>query len=66
MKAVKVIYDKCIGCGKCYALCPEVFTLDDEGIAIVRTAFDICDNEIDEKIEQAKRVCPTNAIKIKK
>lgn len=54
--------DECIGCGLCTTICPEVFELDDEGIAIV-IADPIPADAIDTAIE-AKDSCPTEAISI--
>ncbi len=57
---VKINRENCIGCGSCQAIAPEVFELDDEGFATVKT------NEIDEDIEEdvtdAVEGCPTSAI----
>lgn len=54
--------DKCIGCGLCADLCPEVFRLDDDGTA---TAID---TEIPEDAEDAAKEaaaqCPAEAITI--
>ncbi|AGC68685.1 ferredoxin [Thermoclostridium stercorarium subsp. stercorarium DSM 8532] len=54
--------DVCIGCGLCTDLCPEVFSMDDDGTA---TAID---EEISEDTEDAAREaaeqCPVGAIKI--
>ncbi|MDD2489729.1 MAG: ferredoxin [Bacilli bacterium] len=51
----------CIGCGACVSICPEIFTIDDDGFAGVKT-----DNNIDESIEgcamEALESCPTDAI----
>jgi ferredoxin len=50
---------KCIGCGACVATCPEVFELDDEGKAQVKT------NKKDAKlpcIQEAIIGCPVGAI----
>ena len=33
MEKIRVIEEKCIGCGACVATCPEVFDFDDEGYA---------------------------------
>jgi len=66
MKKVEVIYNACIGCGKCYAICPEVFTLDDEGIAVVRTAVSELSTDVAKQVTVAQHLCPTHAIKLEK
>ena len=57
---LKVNQDVCIGCGACAAICPEVFDIDDTGLAVAIV------NEIDEKMTEdaldAKEGCPTGAI----
>ena len=57
---LEVNKDLCIGCGACQAVCPEVFEIEDDGLAhsIVDTIPDV--NE-DDAID-AKEGCPTNAI----
>ncbi len=61
MKAV-VDKDVCIGCELCNSICPEVFSMDDDGLAVA------IDEEIDESlIESAKEAedsCPTEAITV--
>jgi ferredoxin len=60
---MKACVDKslCIGCGLCTAVCPEVFEMDDDGMA---KAIEV---EIPEKlsgsVEDAKTQCPVSAIK---
>lgn len=61
MKAI-VERDDCIGCGLCVTICPEVFDLDDEEIAIV-IADPIPEDSIDEA-KEAEESCPTDAISI--
>ena len=39
---LKVNKDLCIGCGACQAVCPEVFEIEDDGLATVIS--DINDN----------------------
>ena len=60
MKA-KVIDDKCIGCGQCESICPDVFKIDDRGISSI--VGSITDN-IKEDVEMASEACPTDAIEI--
>lgn len=53
----------CIGCGTCPELCPEVFEMNDDGIA------QAIDGDIPESVlENAKEACdscPVSAIDIK-
>lgn len=61
MKA-KVNKDICIGCGACQAIVPDVFELEDDGLAACKV----------EKIEESKKEdvldaadsCPTSAIEV--
>ncbi|NLJ98538.1 MAG: ferredoxin [Tissierellia bacterium] len=61
MKAV-VDKDLCIGCGLCPSICPEVFSMDDDGLAIA------IDEEIDESLidsaKEAEESCPVDAITV--
>lgn len=61
MKAV-VDKDLCIGCGLCPSICPEIFSMDDDGLAIAK------DTEIPEDIidsaQEARSSCPVEAISI--
>lgn len=54
--------DVCIGCGLCNDLCPEVFSMDDDGTAVA------IEEEISEDAEDAAKEaaeqCPVEAIKI--
>ncbi|MGI6188597.1 MAG: ferredoxin [Clostridiales bacterium] len=54
--------DACIGCGLCTDICPEVFSLDDDGLA---EAIDeeIADDVLD-SAREAEEQCPTGAIVI--
>jgi len=61
---IEVIYDKCIGCGECFAVCPDVFTLDDDGIALVKNDLPPLTEILKTKVERAKKICPTRAITI--
>lgn len=61
MKAY-VDHELCIGCGVCEGECPEIFSMNAEGLA------DAAEQEIDEAImesaEEAKNQCPVEAITI--
>lgn len=55
---VKVNKEKCIGCGACTAICPDVFEFDDDGLAKA------VKNEINEDVKTAAEGCPTEAITV--
>ncbi|NLV77581.1 MAG: ferredoxin [Tissierellia bacterium] len=61
MKAV-VDKDACIGCGLCTSICPEVFSMDDDGLAVA------IDEELGEDVidsaKEAADSCPTEAITV--
>ncbi|MGI5898197.1 MAG: ferredoxin [Candidatus Dojkabacteria bacterium] len=58
MKA-KIDPEKCIMCGSCVAICPEVFEMGDDGKVKVKAEVS---EEVKEKVEQAKSGCPAVAI----
>ncbi len=58
----KIDRDACIGCGLCVEICPEVFEMDDEQIAIVIKSPIPDDAQNDAK--DAEEQCPTSAISI--
>lgn len=60
MKA-KVIEDRCIGCGQCEATCPDVFKIEDDGIAHV--IGEVTDSVSDDA-QMAADGCPTSAIEV--
>ncbi|MCD6414520.1 MAG: ferredoxin [Candidatus Diapherotrites archaeon] len=55
---VKVDSTKCIGCGVCVSLCPEVFEIGSDGKSHVKNEKGNCD------LEAAKNSCPVGAISI--
>ena len=63
MKA-KINKNACIGCGSSAAICPEVFEIDDDGIAKV-TVESINENQLNDATEASEN-CPTSAIEIEK
>ena len=61
MKA-KVNKDICIGCGACQAILPDVFELEDDGLATCKEENITDDNK--EEIRDASDSCPTGAIEV--
>ena len=57
---VAVDPDRCEGHARCWAICPEVFELDDEGHAVV-TQADV-PAELEDKAREAATNCPERAI----
>lgn len=57
----KVNKDACIGCGACQAIVPDVFELEDDGLACAKGK--ITDENKDDVID-ASESCPTGAISI--
>lgn len=54
--------DLCIGCGMCESICPEVFRLEDDGLAHV-----IVENpgeDLYECTREAQDSCPVDAISV--
>lgn len=54
--------DLCIGCGLCEDICPEVFRLGDDGIAMV--IEEEPEAELYGTVRDAAESCPTDAIAI--
>ena len=54
--------ETCIGCGLCPTVCPEIFEMDDDGLAKAK------DIEIPEDVEdtakEAEEECPVDAIEV--
>jgi len=57
---VKVDKNKCIGCGACSATCPEVFQMEEDGKAGVKSGADVKKNA--KCIKEAIKNCPVEAI----
>ena len=55
-----VVNDNCIGCGLCAGICPEVFSMTDDGVAAA------IKSEVPDAVlssaEEAKDSCPVSAI----
>ncbi len=56
--AVKVDQELCTGCELCVEICPDVFEMNDEGKAVVKSAA----NEDADCVDEAVDSCPTSAI----
>jgi ferredoxin len=56
----KVNKEKCIGCGYCVSVCPEVFELGEDGKSKIKKDADFEKNK--DCIKKAKSGCPTGAI----
>jgi ferredoxin len=60
VKKIKIDKNKCIGCGTCAALAPEVFELDENNKARVKNPK----TNATETLQLAADSCPTQAIEI--
>lgn len=58
---VKVNKDQCIGCGACAAIVPDVFEIEDDGLACAKG--EVTESNKDEVID-ASESCPTGAINV--
>ena len=56
----KIDKEKCISCGLCSNLCPEIFELTEDGKAKMKEGADLEKNK--ECIKEAKEGCPIGAI----
>jgi ferredoxin len=61
---MRVVVDtaKCQGHGQCVMTCPEVFSADDQGFAVVQRPE--LTAELAEKAKRAELRCPERAIRI--
>jgi ferredoxin len=57
---VRVDRNKCIGCGACTALVPEVFKMED-GLSKEKVE-EINDKKLEERIREVAEICPGGAI----
>ena len=57
---VTVDAEVCQGHARCWAICPEVFELDDEGHARVRVG--VVAPELEARVHEAVANCPERAI----
>jgi len=62
---VKINKLKCLGCGSCVALLPEVFEIDNENLAQVSKLYaniSITDPDLISRLKIAQESCPNGAI----
>jgi ferredoxin len=59
---VTVDPDRCQGHARCWALCPEVFSLDEEGHSVVSVGE--VPAELEEQVSRAAANCPERAITV--
>jgi len=57
---MKVNKEKCIGCGFCISVCPDIFELAEDGKSRVKEEADLEKNE--KCIKESKEGCPVSAI----
>lgn len=57
---MKVDKNICIGCGACAAICPEIFDIDDDGLAVAKDI--IINEELIDDAQDAFEGCPVSAI----
>ncbi|AFQ45056.1 MULTISPECIES: ferredoxin [Desulfosporosinus] len=54
--------DECIGCESCPAFCPEVFKMEDDGLAVAYT--NPVPAEFEESCKEAVEGCPAHCISL--
>ena len=59
-RKITVNQETCIGCGNCQDVCPEVFSIEDDGISHVKTGAPL--NL--ECVKEAAENCPVTAITV--
>ena len=59
---MKINKEKCIGCGLCISLCPDVFEIGEDGKAQFINGADFEKNE--KCVKEAKESCPVQAIEM--
>lgn len=57
------VNENCIGCGACTAVCPDVFDLNDDGVAYNTLGADVPADLMD-SVKEAAEGCPVEAIEV--
>lgn len=55
-----IVNENCIGCGMCEGICPEIFSLNEKGLAEAKKG-EVPDELLDSAAEAAES-CPVQAI----
>jgi len=58
MAKISVDASTCVGCGLCEQACPDVFEVQGDGIAHVKSQVAVCN------VSDIAQQCPVNAIKV--
>lgn len=63
---VSIDQTKCVACGSCVAICPEVFEMKEDGTVNVKSEYIGKDipQELEAKVREAHDMCPSTAIVI--
>lgn len=61
--AVTVDKKKCIGCGLCASIAPQIFELGDDGFSHAKDANG--DKKYPKEMKEAAESCPVKAIEVK-
>ena len=59
---IAFVNEKCIGCGMCASICPEVFRLTDENVAVA--SGEVLPEE-ETMVQEAADNCPVSAIEVR-
>lgn len=61
---VSIDQTKCVQCGSCVSICPEVFEMKEDGMVDVKAEYKGVDipKELESKVMEARDMCPTTAI----
>jgi ferredoxin len=64
---VSIDQTKCVACGSCVAICPEVFEMKEDGTVDVKEELKGKDipKDLESKVREAHDMCPSTAIVIK-
>ena len=55
------VNDGCIGCGLCVGTCPDVFSMNDDGVAVA-IETEVSEEDALDSAAEAKNGCPVEAI----